>query len=237
MSDRAVVAHQIEKHFGAVAALRGVDLELERESVLALLGPNGAGKSTLLRIFAGLARPTAGSLEVLGSTGRVTPSVRARVGFVAHATMLYSELSALENLTFAARLYGVSDPAGRARHLLEEEGLNEWSSRPTRTFSRGMAQRLSIARALVHDPELVLLDEPFTGLDGRAADRLTGRLRRLRGEGRALILVTHDLRQTTALADEVAILVRGRIVERASGADLALEALSESYARAVESAR
>ena len=153
----------IEKRFGAVAALRGIELEVASGQALAILGPNGAGKSTLLRILAGLARPTAGHCEIrLGDTalrpGRA--AARARIGFAGHATLLYPELSARENLMFHGRLQGVRDPGSRADELLREEGLEDFADRRAGTFSRGMAQRLSIARARVQRPPLLLLDEP-----------------------------------------------------------------------------
>jgi len=233
VNPRAIVAARgLRKHFGALSALDGIDLELAEGRTLAILGPNGAGKSTLLRVVAGLAHPTGGELVVLA--GRNRRAARAQVGFVGHATLLYSELSARENLVFAGRLYGLADPHARADTLLREEALEPVADRRAGTFSRGMAQRLAIARALVHDPRLVLLDEPFTGLDGRAADRLASRLGRLRSEGRTLLLVTHDLARASALADEVVILLHGRVVHHASGDALSAAALEESYRAALE---
>ncbi|MBW2231379.1 MAG: ABC transporter ATP-binding protein [Deltaproteobacteria bacterium] len=222
----------LEKRFGAVAALRGVDLELPRGGALAILGPNGAGKSTLLRIMAGLAHPSAGRVELEGGKAR-----GASIGYLGHATLLYPELTAHENLVFACRLHRRSDPASRADTLLAEEGLAEVAHRRAGGFSRGMAQRLSIARARVHDPEVLLLDEPFTGLDRRSADRLTERLRELRDAGHALVLVTHDVGQAAALSDEVVILIEGRVQGRhhgvsASGLETAYEAALESRSAA-----
>lgn len=205
-----VAAARLEKRFGPVAALAGIDVAVEAGQVLAVLGPNGAGKSTLLRILAGLSRPSAGEVRHAGGAER--REARARVGYIAHATFLYPMLSARENLRFAARLHGLPAPGARASALLDEFGLTEVADRLAGGFSRGLAQRLAIARALVHDPVLVLLDEPFTGLDPVSADRLAERIDALRAARRALVLVTHDLGRAAALADRSHVLCDGRIV-------------------------
>ncbi len=237
MTQIEISARSVEKRFGPVAALRGVDLDVEGGQAVAVLGPNGAGKSTLLRILAGLARPTAGSVSI--RRGGRAPDGRGRarawVGFAGHATLLYPELTARENLVFHGRLQGVVDPALRADQLLDEEGLTPVADRRVRTFSRGMAQRLSIARALVQDPPLLLLDEPFTGLDRRAGDRLSERLQRLRSEGRAILLVTHDLLRASEIADAALILVSGQIRKHAEGSTLERVALEATYAEVLES--
>jgi len=230
----AVSARGIEKRFGAVRALRGIDLEMAAGQTVAVIGPNGAGKSTLLRIVAGLVRPTAGELSIGGKPGGGSGPGRARVGYIGHATLLYPELSARENLIFAARLYAVADPAKRADELLAEEGLSEVADRRAGTFSRGLCQRLAIARAIVHDPPLVVLDEPFTGLDRRSSDRLAERLRALHDDGRSALLVTHDLRHASELADVVLVIARGEVVHRAEENALGLESLERDYFTAVE---
>lgn len=204
-----VAATRLEKRFGPVAALAGIDVVVEGGRVLAVLGPNGAGKSTLLRILAGLARPSAGEVRYAGGVDR--RQARARVGYIAHATFLYPMLSARENLLFAARLHGIAAPGARVDALLDELGLTTVADRLAGGFSRGLAQRLAIARALVHDPALVLLDEPFTGLDPVSADRLAERIRTLRSAGRGLVLVTHDLARAAALADATHVLCEGRV--------------------------
>lgn len=232
MSDPVLRAQALEKRFGAVVALRGVDLELESGGSLAILGPNGAGKTTLLKLLAGLAHPTAGRIEIAG-----TGTPRARVGFLGHATLLYPELTARENLVFSGRLYGLADAGARADLLLEEEGLSEVAHRRAGGFSRGMSQRLSIARARVHDPELLLLDEPFTGLDRPSAERLTVRLRALQAGGHSLVFVSHDVSQAAALADQALILVRGRVAHRSEPRSrLDPEALEHAYTAVLGSA-
>jgi heme ABC exporter ATP-binding subunit CcmA len=236
VSAPAIAARALEKRFGRTAALRGVDLAVQPGSSLSVLGPNGAGKSTLLRLLAGLGRPSSGSLEVAGHPAHAREA-RARVGYIGHATLLYATLSARENLIFAARLQRVRDPGARADVLLEEEGLAEVAHRPAGSFSRGMAQRLAIARGLVHDPQVVLLDEPFTGLDRRSAERLAQRLRGLHREGRTLVLVTHDLGRALESADSAVVLSRGRVtLATPGGAENAAE-LERAYLAAADANR
>jgi heme exporter protein A len=227
----AIRARGIEKRFGHAMALRGLDLELSAGSSLALLGPNGAGKTTFLRLIAGLARPSAGELEVSGERAG-KPAARAKVGLIAHATFLYPELTARENLIFASRLFGVANPGARADELLAEAELDHVAHRPAGAFSRGMAQRLSIARGLVHDPALLLLDEPFTGLDGPAAARLAARLGALRDRRRSLVIVTHDVRRALELADSALVLANGRVFRQLAGPALGGDELERAYAEA-----
>jgi heme exporter protein A len=235
VSETVITARGLVKRFGRVVALAGVDLDAAAGTLLALLGPNGAGKSTLLRLLAGLARPSDGRLEISGAS-RDRRRARGRVGYVAHASFLYPALTARENLVFAARLYGVPRAGERADALLAQHGLTAVASRPAGGFSRGMSQRLAIARALVHAPEIVLLDEPYTGLDRTAAEVLTGEIRRLREGGRTLVLVTHDLARAAELADAAVVLAEGRVVHRAAGPGLRLEALERAYLASVEAA-
>jgi heme exporter protein A len=208
VSGFAVAARGLAKRFGPVVALHPLDFDLARGGVLAVLGPNGAGKTTLLRLLAGLARPSAGAVA-LGDAGGDRRARRARVGFVGHATMLYGALSARENLVFAGRLFGVRDPARRAGELLDRFELDAAADRPVASVSRGTAQRAALARALVHDPELLLLDEPWTGLDARAAALLEALLRDLAGS-RTLVLSSHDLARAARLASDAILLVAGR---------------------------
>ncbi|MFQ5418572.1 MAG: heme ABC exporter ATP-binding protein CcmA [Myxococcota bacterium] len=210
MTTPAIAARGLVKRFGADAALRGIDFEVPAGESLAVLGPNGAGKSTLLRLIAGLARPSSGSLQILGEDTH-HHRTRGRVGYIGHATLLYPALTARENLLFAARCHGVPEPGHRADRLLAEEGLAEFADRAAGAFSRGMAQRLAIARGLVHDPEVVLLDEPMTGLDGAAAARFAERVDRLRRSGRTLVLVTHDPRFAARAAERAIVLSAGRV--------------------------
>lgn len=205
-----VSAKGLGKKFGRTIGLEAFDLELAKGVSLAVLGPNGAGKSTLLRLMAGLARPTSGSLEIDGVPAHQR-AARAKVGYIGHASHLYPDLTARENLIFAAKLHGVSDPAGRATQSLAEEGLERAADRPIRAFSRGMAQRLAIARGLIHEPEIVLLDEPFTGLDRRSSERLGHRIGRLRQIRCTLVLVSHDVALAARLADAAIVLAGGSV--------------------------
>jgi heme ABC exporter ATP-binding subunit CcmA len=208
----------VAKRFGRIAALRGIDFEIEPGDAVSILGANGAGKSTLLRILAGLSRPSEGTFEAIAedadSSALSREQLRGQIGYVGHASLLYAELSAAENLLFAGRLAGYRPPAERIAALLDEVGLAEVATRRAGSFSRGMAQRLAIARAIVHEPPVLLLDEPFTGLDEVSAERLSRQLARLREGGRTLVVVTHDPRRAVELSDRALILHRGEVVAR-----------------------
>jgi heme exporter protein A len=230
----AIAARGLKKRFGRTVGLDGIDLDIPAGSTLAVLGPNGAGKSTLLRLVAGVAKPTDGSLQI-GDQPAHHRASRARVGFIGHATGLYPELTARENLIFAARLHGVTDPHARADGQLEAAGLSRAAHRRAGGFSRGMAQRLAIATGLIHEPEIVLLDEPFTGLDRSASNRLVERLTRIRERGCTLLLVSHDVPLAARWADEAIVLRRGRIAHRESGGPVNATALENAYAVASES--
>ena len=212
----------LTRAFGALQVLRGVDLAVRPGELLAIAGPNGAGKTTLLRILAGLMRPTAGEVRVQGiRLTRSEPGPRRNIGLLSHQTFLYDDLTPAENLQFAARLYGLSDAAGAVRTALEEVGLSARAATPVRHLSRGLLQRAAIARALLHRPAVLLLDEPFTGLDAPAADRFRALLKAQLAEGRALILVSHHLAEVWPLATRVAVLAGGRwALELAAPGDL-----------------
>ena len=228
----AIRARGLAKRFGPLHALRALDLDVAAGTTLAVLGPNGAGKSTLLRLLAGLTRPSAGSLEVAGDRGG-RDARRRRVGLIGHATFLYPALTARENLLLAARLFGVPDPGARADALLAEQELSAVAGRQAGALSRGMAQRLAIARAVVHEPDVLLLDEPFTGLDPRAAERLAEQLEAARGAGRTAVLVSHDLARAARLADGGVVLVSGRPTPLAADAFASAATLETAYRAAV----
>jgi len=175
-----------------------------------VVGPNGAGKSTLLRLLAGLARPSAGSIALDGVPLTSNSALRRSIGLLSHQSHLYDDLSAIENLAFAARLHRLAgDPTGMARRRLAALGLTERLDEPIRNLSRGTVQRLAIARALLHGPRLLLLDEPFTGLDPAAADQVSDLLRSERRTGKGLVLVSHDVHESWELATHLHILVCG----------------------------
>jgi heme exporter protein A len=221
----------VEKRFGRVSALRGIDFDIKAGESVSILGANGAGKSTLLRILAGLSRPSAGCFEAQredtttadNATRAAAPltrdALRGEIGYVGHATLVYGELTARENLVFAGRLHGTAPGRDRIDAVLADVGLQDVADRRAGTFSRGMAQRLSIARAIIHDPQILLLDEPFTGLDETSAERLSTQLSALCGDGRTLILVTHDPRRAIELSERAFILHHGEIRARPALAD------------------
>lgn len=226
----AIAAVNLTKTFGTYYALRGVSLHVNSNEVTAVFGPNGAGKTTFLRIIAGLSRPTSGEVLFHGEPLAENPeAVRRQLGVIAHQSFLYNELTAAENLAFYGKLYGVADLGDRIKQSLQDVGLSTRAGDRVAGFSRGMLQRLAIARAMIHQPRILFLDEPFTGLDQHAATMLAGWLRRLRSEERTILLVTHDLEQGLALADRIVILVRGRVVFDQRTAHLSAEQFRGAY--------
>jgi heme exporter protein A len=204
-------ASNLHRSYGRVRVLRGVDLRLNAGDALAVVGPNGAGKTTLLRVLAGLVRPAAGVVRVVGRALQPgDPDARRPIGFLSHQSLLYDELTIQENLIFTARLFGLRDPAAAARRVLEECELGSRSGERPPSLSRGLLQRAALARALVHDPRVLLLDEPFTALDAAGADRLRGVLQARLSAGVAMVLVTHQLGEAWELATRVGVLANGR---------------------------
>jgi heme ABC exporter ATP-binding subunit CcmA len=206
----AISVEGVWKYYGDYPALRNIGFQIEAGSCVALLGRNGAGKSTLLRIVAGLSRATKGRVTLFGRETRDTET-RARTGVLGHGIAIYDELSAYENLRLFGRLYGVADPSRSALEWLERTGLDRVKDSLVREFSRGMRQRLAVARAFLHDPALLLLDEPFTALDDRAIAVLQTVIGRAREEHRTIIMSTHQLREALELASHVALINRGKL--------------------------
>ena len=216
-----IETRHLVKHFGLKPVLRGVDFQVERGEFVALLGPNGAGKTTLLRILASLARPNMGSVRVAGyDLPRQAASVRSMLGVVSHLPLLYGDLTAEENLRFYGRMYGVPHLERRVGEVLELVGLRAQRRELVRAFSRGMQQRLSIGRAILHDPELMLLDEPYTGLDQDAALMLDDLLRQVITRGRTVVMTSHDLSRAASLAPRIDILSRGVISASVRSAEI-----------------
>ncbi|MGC8837920.1 MAG: heme ABC exporter ATP-binding protein CcmA [Anaerolineae bacterium] len=225
-----IEARGIVKAFGDHVVLRGLDLRVAEGEFLALVGPNGAGKTTLMRILATLSRPTRGELRIAGLDLRTeAPEVRGRIGLVSHQPLLYGDLSAEENLRFYARLYDLRDAERRIQALLERVGLAAQRTSLVRTFSRGMQQRLAIARAILHDPPVLLLDEPDTGLDPHAAERLQALLDELATRGRTVLMTTHQLERGLRMASRIAVLAGGRIAFEAATGALSPQALRRQY--------
>jgi heme exporter protein A len=203
-------ARGLQRSFGRVRILRGLDVSLREGEALAVVGPNGAGKTTLLRILAGLIRPAAGHIRVLGQPlERGSARIRGAIGLLSHQSLLYDDLTLLENLTFTARLYGLERPRKVAEAALAEAGLGDRAGELPRRLSRGLVQRAAIVLALLHRPKLLLLDEPFTSLDAAAADRLRVELKARLATGLGVVLVTHHLAEAWELASRVAVLVNG----------------------------
>lgn len=228
--DLMIEARGLTRRFGDRTAVNGVDLEIRRGESLALFGPNGSGKTTLLRLLTSALKPSAGSFTIAGLDPRVADREARRIlGALYHQTFLYDDLSARDNLLFFARLYGASDADRRAESLLAAVGLAERADDPVRSFSRGMQQRVSLARCLIHEPRVVILDEPFTGLDPHSAATFTETLQTMRSRGRTLLLVTHNLQRGLDLCDRWLILNRGRIVAEGSSAGVDRSAFDQIY--------
>jgi len=229
----AIEAIDLTRRFGRRVAVRELTFQLRDGECLALFGPNGAGKTTLLRVLAGLLRPTSGTARVAGVQLPGGAEARAVVGLISHQTMLYAPLTALENIEFTARLYGVPDPRDAALRALDRMRLGDRADSPVRSLSRGMQQRVSIARAIVHTPRVVLLDEPYTGLDEAGATALSEALQTLRVNGAALVLVTHHLSEGLALATHTAIMRDGRFVQYEARGDVEVERYRDVYREAI----
>ena len=200
----------VSKYYGDFPALRDIAFRVTPGSTVALLGRNGAGKTTLLRIIAGLTKPTQGSVRLLGEEVR-RESARRRIGVLGHGISLYDELSATENLVLFGRLYGLKEPRKKALAWLERTGLERVRDGLVREFSRGMRQRLAVARAFLHEPELLLFDEPFTALDDRAIAVLQTLLSEAHAQGRTIVMSTHQLKEALEIATHVTLIRRGQI--------------------------
>ena len=211
MAATVVEAVRLGRAFGSLSALSDLDLAIHAGESLTIFGPNGAGKTTLVKLLATVLSPTAGSLQLFGEA-RPSAAARRRIGVISHGSFLYGDLTAAENLRFYAKLFTVTDSEARIDQMLSEVGLEAWRERPVRTFSSGMEQRLALARAFLHDPDLLLLDEPYTGLDPQAVAHLQEILVRFHRRGKTIVLTTHDIAHGLEVCDRAAILAGGRLV-------------------------
>ena len=228
-------ARGLVREFAGIVAVDCVDVSLPSGGFLVVFGPNGAGKTSLLRMLGGGLRPTRGEVWLGGERIEAgSPRGRERIGVLSHQTFLYGHLTARENLRFYGRLFGLSDLGRRLEHRLGEVGLLDCADDLVSTFSRGMRQRLGLARTLLHEPDLVLLDEPYTGLDPHAAGVLRTVLEKLRDGLRTVILVTHNLTQGLELADRVAIQVRGRFAWEGRSTDVRARDFEVFYRETVD---
>ena len=223
----------LTRDFGPRQAVAGITFSLAPGDCLAVFGPNGAGKTTLLRVLAGLLKPTSGSARISGIPLPGGPLARSRVGLISHHTMLYESLSARENVSFTARLYGIRDAKTRVEDSLRRMSMLEGADASIRSLSRGMQQRVSIARAMVHSPQLVLADEPYSGLDESGARALTAVLQELRSAGTAIIVVTHNLVEGLSLATHVAVMQRGKFLRYDAAGSIDTKSYASTYREAL----
>ncbi len=229
----AIETKKLTKVFGDRKALDKVSIEVPEGAFLSIFGPNGAGKTTLVRTLATLSRATSGTALVAGFDAKEEPDkVREHIGLISHNPMLYPDLTAMENLMFTAQLYGVVNAEERVRELLRAVELDHRRFDVVRTFSRGMTQRLSIARALMNDPDVVFLDEPYAGLDPHAVEIFDGLIEQLR-DGRTFIMVSHDLQKGYDVCTHALVLARGRVVSYAPKEDIDFEQFRQLYRETV----
>jgi len=226
--------HNLVKAFGHRVVLRGVDLTINEGDFVTLMGANGAGKTTLLHLIATLSKPTGGEISINGyRLSEAAGELRRFIGLVSHKTLLYENLTAAQNLRFYARMYDLPDASPRIDAVLSQVGLSARRDEPVRTYSRGMQQRLAIARAILHNPPILLLDEPDTGLDQHAADMLNDLLHAVDISRRTVLMTTHNLERGLTLGNRVVILAKGKIVYDALREDVTLTQLREQYYKLV----
>lgn len=235
MQSEVISVHKLYKRFGLKTVLRSLEFSVRQGEFVALLGPNGAGKTTFLRILASLSRPAEGDVRVAGfRLPHQAAAVRRRLGVVSHLPLLYGDLTAEENLRFYGRMYSVPSLERRVIEVLDMVGLANRRRDLVRTFSRGMQQRLAIGRAVLHDPEVMLFDEPHTGLDQEACLMLDNVLLEVAARGRTVVMTSHDLARASDLASRFDVLSRGKIVASVEKADLEQDALLAFYRQALE---
>ncbi len=228
----------LSKTFGTLYALRNLSFSLNKGEFLTIFGPNGAGKTTLIRILSTITKATSGEIQIGEfSFENDSEEIRRQIGVIAHQTFLYENLTAEENLRFYGKLYDVENLSQKIETIISEVGLGLRKKDFVRTFSRGMQQRLAIARAMLHEPAILLLDEPYTGLDQHASEMLTNWLKRLRSAEQTILLVTHDLEQGMELADRVAVLVNGQLVLNQPQQEIDSKKFRQTYYDLVEKSR
>lgn len=215
--------------------LRGIDLSITQGETVAILGPNGAGKSTLLKVLATLIKPTSGLVKINGlDLKKDHIEVKKMFGYLPHSSLLYDHYTPFENLVFFGNLYGVKDVENRARKLVNEVGLSFFINEPVKNFSRGMIQRIAIARAIIHEPKIMLLDEPHTGLDQGAITILNNVVLSMKEKGCTTLMVTHDFKQAAAICDRIIIVKNGKIADDFKINNQSLNVVSEKYQALVE---
>ncbi|MBN1536125.1 MAG: heme ABC exporter ATP-binding protein CcmA [Anaerolineales bacterium] len=229
-----IEVRHLVKRFGVKTVFKGLDFHVQSGEFVVILGPNGAGKTTFLRILASLSRPTSGEVRIYGyAIPGQTSAIRRRLGVVSHQPLLYDNLSALENLHFYGNMYGVPNLESRVKEVLELVGLYQRRRDLVRTFSRGMQQRLAIGRAVLHDPQVMLFDEPHTGLDQEASLMLDAILREVAARGRTVVMTSHDLTRAAELASRIDVLSKGMIVASVPREDIEPDQLAGFYRQAI----
>lgn len=224
------------KTIGDKMILRGVNFTVKKGETVAILGPNGAGKSTVLKILGGLMKASSGEITIDGLDFKKNiHEIKRKIGFLAHNSFLYDHLTPLENLKYYGKLYGVNDVEKRAEQLIKEVGLSFFTHEPVRSFSRGMIQRIAIARAIIHQPEILLFDEPHTGLDQQAIKLLNDVILRMKQEGATILMVTHDFQQAIETCDRFLIIKNGKIVDDLQNVEKNLTMITEKYMEQVAS--
>ena len=230
-----IYVKKLIKRFGPKTVLRGLDFQVAQGEFVAILGPNGAGKTTFLRILSSLSRQTFGEVRIGGyALPQQAAAVRQRLGVVSHQPLVYGDLTAEENLRFYGRMYSLPDLPTRIDSMLELVGLSSRRRDLVRTFSRGMQQRLAIGRAVLHDPDVLLLDEPHTGLDQDAAEMLDGVLRSVAQRGHTIVMTSHDLARAAGLAARFDVLSRGKIIASVKRAEMPEDGVLKFYRGALE---
>ena len=225
----AIETKHLSKVFGTRHAVDDVNISIPQGAFVSIFGPNGAGKTTLLRMLSTLSRPSAGKARVMGVDIKEEPDeARDYIGLISHQPMLYPDLSAEENLLLYAKLYGVQNPEARVLELLDAVGMKHRRLDPVRTFSRGMTQRAAIARALVHDPAVVFLDEPYSGLDPHAVEIFDSLIEQIRGQ-HTFVMVSHDLQKGFDMCTHALVLARGRVVAFDEKSNIAFDEFSKLY--------
>ena len=225
---------RLRKNFGSSIALVGVDLEIRKGESLTLFGPNGAGKTTLIKIIAGLLKPTSGTVEFEGKPLQRSPRARKRIGLLSHQSFLYTNLTGRENLSFFSSLYPIDDAGSRIEEVISEFALEDHIDDLVASYSRGTQQRLSLARALLHKPDIILFDEPYSGLDQHAARMLKFLLIKVKGEGRTIVMTTHNISRGLEISDNVAVLSRGKLVMKSDLEAIAPAQFEEVYFKLID---
>ena len=220
--ENAMEVRHLRKAFGILKAVDGIDFELKQGEFLTVFGPNGAGKTTLIKILSGLTKPTSGEAKVAGfNVIEGNSRMRKEIGVISHATALYADLTPLENLMFFARMHGLDKPQEQSLKVIDEVGLSERRNDRVRTFSRGMLQRLSIARAILHDPTILFLDEPTASLDPDIANKIRAFLKEYRDvSGLSMLYTSHNMREMEEMSDRIIFLQRGKIVAQGTALSL-----------------